>query len=205
MENFSKLSFRETLTILIPGIFIMLSITPIIAEVFNDGNVFNNSNLNLLLLSISSFFLGIILYVLDIPKNIAFFTNATPTQQLEKKLNELTIEIDKSKIHNAYFKFYDESISSVQKGKTDRLTSMYHFSMNIFISSIIVLLIYLISWFCTKNFIYYSFPIILIGILSLISTLGLFYGKRKVKYYFTRQYKSFLNSVEYQRLVSTQN
>lgn len=205
MENFSKLSLRETLTILIPGIFIMLSITPIISEVFSNGNVFDNSNLNLLLLSISSFFLGIILYVLDIPKNIQFFTNATPTKQLEKKLKELNLETDNTKIHNAYFKFYDESISSVQKGKTDRLTSMYHFSMNIFISSIIILLIYLISWFFTENFIYYSFPIILIGILSLISTLGLFYGKRKIKYYFTRQYNSFLKSEVYNNLINAQD
>jgi hypothetical protein len=205
MENFSKLSFRETLTILIPGIFTMLSITPIISEIFSDGNVFDNSNLNLLLLSMNSFFLGIILYVLDIPKKISFFDNATPTKQLEVKLKELNIGVDESKIHNAYFDFYNKCISSELKGKTDRLTSMYHFSMNIFISSLIIVLIYSIYWFFTGSFIFYFFPIILIGILSLISTLGLFYGKRKVKYYFTRQYKSFLNSDEYQRITNTQN
>jgi hypothetical protein len=203
MENFSKLSFRETLTILIPGIFIMLSITPIISEVFDDGNVFDNSNLNLLLLSISSFFLGIILYVLDIPKNIYFFNNATPTEQLNKNLKVLNIETDNFEIHNAYFKFYDELISSVQKGKTERLTSMYHFSMNIFINSLVILLIYLVYNYFTGSLIYYTYPIILIGLLSLISSLGLFYGKRKIKYYFTRQYKSFLKSAEYKHLISS--
>lgn len=205
MEDFSKLSFREILTILIPGSFIMLSITPILTEISGSVNIFDNSNLNLLLLSISSFFLGILLYILDVPKNIYFFTNATPTEQLNQNLKELNIETDNFKIHNAYFKFYDESISLVQKGKTDRLTSIYHFSMNIFISSLVILLIYMVYYFITGSFIYYTYPIILIGLLSLISSLGLFYGKRKIKYYFTRQYKSFLNSDEYQRLISTKN
>lgn len=205
MEDFSKLSFREILTILIPGSFIMLSITPILTEITSSGNNFDNSNLNLLLLSISSFFLGIILYILDYPKNIPFFKNAMPTKQIDKKLKELNTNIDVFKIHNAYFNFYDEIISSAQKGKTDRLTSIYHFSMNIFISSLIILLVYAIYWFFTGNVTFYLFPIILIGILSLISSLGLFYGKRKIKYYFTRQYKSFLESEKYTRLIEAQN
>jgi hypothetical protein len=199
MENFSKLSFRETLTILIPGIFIMFSITPIISEVFSDNIFFDNSKLNLLLLSISSLFFGIILYVLDVPKKIPFFNNAKPTEQLNKKLIELNINADKPTINNAYYDFYNKCISPDLKGKIDRVTTMYHFSMNIFISSLVVILLYSIYWFLTKSFIFYFFPIILIALLSLISALGLFYSK--VLYYFTRAYNSFLNSEEYKNII----
>lgn len=202
MENLGKLSFRETLTIMIPGVFIILSLTPLISEKLYKDLALNDSNLNLLLMAICSFLIGIILYIIDLPKNIPFFKKATPTEQISNKLKELKTTIEVTRIHNAYFQFYDKIVSVTQKDKTDRLTSIYHFTMNLFLGSLFVLLVYFACWIYTGNVSFYWIPVLLIGISSLISTLGLFYGKRKIKYYFDRQFSAFINSDNYTDLIT---
>ena len=201
MDSLNKFSLREILGIITPGVFFIFSILPIISEIVDHEYVFEKSNLNIILISISSFFTGIIIYTIDIPKNISFFNNATPTKQFEKKIKSLNLNVTNNDIHNTYFDFYDKSVSSDQKAKIERLTGMYHFSMNIFFSSIMIILVYLVSWFCTETLTVYLIPVILVGILSLVSALGLFYGKRKIRYYFNRQFNSFKKSEEYKSII----
>lgn len=201
MNSISKFSFREFLTILAPGLFFVYSITPIISLEFD--NTYDTTNLNLILIFICSFLVGILFYVIDLPKNISFFKKATPTTQLENKIKEMDITLSKSKVHNTYFKFYDKIISQVQKEKTDRLTSMYHFSSNIFLSSILVLITYSIYWLLTSSFVNYFIIMAIISLISLICSLSLFYGKKKIKYYFDKQYESFIESDDYKNLIKS--
>lgn len=188
-QNLQKISLREVLIILLPGLYFISFLAPI-KHIFGL-NELNNDFANSTILILLPFLTGIILYWIDLPKKIPFFTNNLPTHILIKELNN----IDKIEIINSYFKYYD-SLSEEEKAKTNTYTSIYHFCTNIMIVSVLLLIIY---YFSEKNN-DYQIIILLIFILSLINSLGVFFGKRKIKYMFNRQIKGFKNSNEYKRL-----
>lgn len=201
MENL-KLTFRELLTIMIPGLYVILSSIPLISNMVGMNKLeYPIHELNVLLLLVGSFLVGIIIYAVDVPKKVWFFRKAMPTEIINTKIKTQETNIGLKKIHNAYFHFYDNNVSEAQKNKTGRLTSIYHFSMNIFVSSLALLIVYFIYWSIFNYQTNYWIPVLLIGITSIITTLGLFYGERKIKYYFERQYQAFIDSDSYKKLI----
>lgn len=185
LENFG---FREIIVIIFPGLYFFSLLLPINNHVtFID---FNNSIANNVIFILLSLLLGIVLYWVDIPKKIWFFNNNLPTTILIKEFPK----IEKFKIINSYFSFYD-TISEEQRKKTDTYTSLFHFSVNISIISFALIILYII--FPPFN---YGFIAIAILILSCANIIGLFYGERKIKYMFNRQISGYKNSESFKEL-----
>lgn len=196
MKNMNKLNSREILSIFVPGAYIVLFSNLILIQDKTDA--INPIVLNVLLEFTLSLLVGLVIYIIDLPKRVWFFNNNRPTEIINKELGEISY----SKIENAFFLYYDNHVSDKQKDKTERLTSFYNFSINIFSSSLIILFLFYIN---TESYIllkYYFNINGLILIISIISSIGLFFGKRKIKYIFNRQYKSFKDSEEYNKLSS---
>lgn len=181
-KGLESFSFREIVVIIFPGIYFMALTAPItdkIGLVSLSDSVANNVSFIML-----SLLLGIILYWIDIPKKLPLFNNNLPTS----KLIEAYPNVDKIKIINCYFKFYD-TISDEQKKKTNTYTSLYHFCVNILILSLFIVIIYL--FFTPFN---YGWIALMISVISFANIIGLFYGNRKIKYMFDRQLSAFKNS-----------
>ncbi len=97
-------------------------------------------------------------------------------------------------VHNKYFQFYDDKISDKQKDITEKYTSIYHFSVNIAIASLILTLTYLATY--RLEFINsYGIFTLLILIVSIFLSYQIFFGDRKIKYMFKRQYDKFVSSI----------
>ncbi len=190
LQNFG---LREVLEILFPGIYVTSFIYLCVNEL-TTINITNNSFINGVIFSLFSILIGLIFYWINLPKKIPFFKNNLPTEKLIKNHTNIT----KTKLINAFFKYYDNAISEKQKTKTDTYTALYHFTINIALGSVILLIVY--CCFC-KNYYNHITIILIILILSIINALGLFYGEKKIKYMFDRQYNSFINSDNYKTLI----
>jgi hypothetical protein len=139
------------------------------------------------------------MYTLDIPKKMWFFKAILPTNLIEKELNGTTNNNLKSKVANSYFAFYDNKISKEQKSKTDTYTSIYHFTVNIFLLSILLLICYIfIMPDFYKNYIFYT--IILIFSISLFNSIYIIYSPKKIRYMFKRAVEKYKDSDEYKQL-----
>lgn len=184
IKLFSKFRRRETLILIIPGIYFVSLLFPL----QNNLNVDLNNNIvaNAVLFPIFALLFGLILYWLDIPKKMPFFKKNLPTTKLYKDYpNE-----DKTLIDNTYFKFYS-GLSKELLDKTDLYTSLYHFCINMSVSSLLLGVVYCIFDISSFQNLGYGSIAIIIFFISFICALGLFYGKRKVKYMFNRQYEDF--------------
>lgn len=202
INNFEKFTVREIFGTFIPGLYFTIFIGKIITPIFdvqkNDINSFDY-----FILFIVSTLIGLVIYSFDFPKKIYFFNNSTPTFLINKKIKNDNLSINEIDIRNAYFNFYDNNISSNQKVLTEKLTTLFHFSSNIFLCSILVLIIELIVKYFNytiidSNLLFFNSIVV---ILSLISVFGLFYGKNKINNLFQRQFKAFIGSDKYNDLV----
>lgn len=181
MGNLNKFSLRELLEIVIPGVYFISLLKPIVSKI---GTPIQNcsENVNLILGFLLSLIVGMIIYAIDIPKKIWFFKNNLPTKLIEKN-KKLSKDI-----HNKYFDFYDEKITAKQKSITDKYTSIFHFSVNIAVISFILSIVYAFVY-CNDFFYSYGIITLIILILSIVLSQRIFFGKRKIKYMFNRQYK----------------
>jgi len=183
-----KFSLRDSLQIILPGIYFVGLLKPIFDDL-KFTSITNSSNeVEVIVLSIFSILTGMLIYSIDIPKRVWFFKKNLPTTLINKNLSNI------DNVHNRYFQFYDDKISDKQKAITEKYTSIYHFSINIFFASSILLLIYFLvyrlSFFNT-----YGLLILIIFIMSILLSLLIFYGDRKINYMFKRQYEKFKNSL----------
>lgn len=181
-KGLESFSFREIVVIIFPGVYFMALTTPLMDKIGLSGlsdSVANNVSFIML-----SLLLGIVLYWIDIPKKLPLFNRNLPTT----KLIEAYPNVDKIKVINCYFRFYDK-ISDEQKKKTNTYTSLYHFCVNILILSLIIVALYL--FFTPFK---YGWIALSISVISFANIIGLFYGDRKIKYMFDRQFKAFQNS-----------
>ncbi len=154
--------FRETLEILFPGLYFMGIILPLMPFIGVD-NLPTESVTNITIYLILSVLIGIFIYTLDIPKRLWFFKSISPTNLIEKELKDTTDKNVRSKVANSYFSFYDKNVTKEQKGKTDIYTTIYHFSVNIFILSLILLTLYIIFMpDFYSNYIFYTLIFIII-------------------------------------------
>jgi len=187
MGNLNKFSLRELLQIVIPGVYFISLIKPIVSKI---GMPIQNysENVNLVLSFLLSLIVGMIIYAIDIPKKIWFFNNNLPTKLIERNK-----DLGKN-IHNKYFDFYDNNISDKQKGITEKYTSIFHFSVNISVVSFVLSIIYVFAY-CGDFSHSYGVITLIILILSIVLSQRIFFGKRKIKYMFTRQYEKFINSL----------
>ncbi len=80
MKNINgKFSLRETLQIVIPGLYFIGLLYPLISEMEILVIKNNNESINLIISSILSLLVGMIIYSLDLPKKLWFFKNHLPT------------------------------------------------------------------------------------------------------------------------------
>lgn len=189
MKNTSgKFSLRETLQIVIPGVYFIGLLYPLVSEVGVFVIKDSTEMTDLIISSILSLLAGMLIYSLDLPKKLWFFNMYLPTTLITKNMGN-----DKS-VHNKYFQFYDDKISDKQKDITEKYTSIYHFSVNIAITSLILTIIYLIIY---KEVFLNSYGLftLLILIVSILLTYQIFFGDRKIKYMFKRQYDKFIDSI----------
>jgi hypothetical protein len=202
INNFEKFTVREIFGTFIPGLYFTIFIGKIIMPIFdlqkNDINSFDY-----FILFIVSTLIGLVIYSYDFPKRIYFFNNNTPTYLINKKIKNDNLSITEIDIRNAYFSFFDNNISSNQKVLTEKLTTLFHFSSNIFLCSIVVLIIELVLKYFNyaiidSNMLFFNTIVV---VLSLTSIFGLFYGKNKINNLFQRQFKAFIGSDKYNDLV----
>ncbi|WP_159950921.1 hypothetical protein [Polaribacter septentrionalilitoris] len=113
-----------------------------------------------------------------------------------KKLIEDGKTIDKVNVEIFYYKFLDEVVAEKNKSITDKQTTLYHFSSNMFLCSILLLVIQVLK--CRLAFDdVISIVNLVIMIISAIGTLGLLYGKGKIRSRFKRHYTEFIDSQYY--------
>lgn len=194
----NSFSFRESLEIVFPGLYFMGLVMPLTPFIGVD-NLSKDSITNITIYFILSILIGIFFYTLDIPKKLWFFKSILPTNLIEKELKRNTDENVRSEVANSYFSFYDKNISKEQKSKTYIYTSIYHFSINIFILSLILLTLYI---FVMPNFYsnYVFYALIFIFIISLFNSVYIIYSPWKIKYMFKRAVDKYKNSDEYKQL-----
>ena len=189
MKNINgNFSLRETLQIVIPGIYLVALMTPII----NKLSLFNltdySESILFILSSIFSLILGMIIYAFDLPKRLWFFKSNLPTTKISQNLSHI------ENAHNAYFEFYDNEISDKQKDITEKYTSIYHFSVNMVLASFILTAGYVVVFF--NSFLSsYGILTLTILVLSIILTAQIFYGNKKINYMFMRQYDKFVKQL----------
>jgi len=196
----NSFSFRETLEIVFPGLYFMGLILPLMPFIGVD-NLSTESITNITIYLIMSVLIGIFFYTLDIPKKLWFFKSILPTNLIEKELKDNTDKNIRSKVANSYFSFYDKNVTKEQKSKTDIYTTIYHFSVNIFILSVILLTLYVILMpDFYSNYIFYTLSFIFI--ISLFNSFYIIYSPKKIKYMFKRTFDKYKNSDEYKQLTS---
>jgi hypothetical protein len=157
----------------------------------NDTNSFNY-----LILFVVSISIGCIIYVIDLPKRVWFFKKETPTNLIKKKLVADQKIIKDVNIKIFYYNFYDNEVSEKNKSITDKQTTLYHFSFNMFLCALLILLIQVVN--CEFNLEKGLVVVNLFLIITcFISFLALLYGKGKMKSYFQRHYIEFIDSQYY--------
>lgn len=187
-ELIDKISLREILKSFIPALYLIVFIVPALKEFYplRDIDIESFNIYNLLLLLIFTLIIGITISSLDLPKLFPPFKKLFPTEILKEEQKSKT----KTDIHIKYFKFYDDVITDADKAITEKYTSYYHFSFNLAINSLILLIVYAIIFRC--NLIYnYGFFILLTLGLSIVCVSVLLYGNKGIKYRFNRHLKSF--------------
>lgn len=178
----TKFSLRETLQYIIPGIYFIGLTTPILQE-FNLVLYLSDPKLNIIFAVLFALIIGMLIYAIDIPKRLFFFKDNLPIVLIKKNYT-LDVKI------NDYFDFYDKEISDKQKANIEKYTSIYHFSVNIFLVSFFFSIVYLIVYKC--DFLNsYGFPILIMTVLSFCLTFLIFYGKNKIKDNFQRQAEKY--------------
>lgn len=202
IDNFDKFTAREIFGTFIPGLYFTVILGKIFKPVF-DVQKNDIGSFDYFLLFILSILIGLVIYSFDFPKKIFFFNTNTPTYLINNKIQKDNLRISDIDIRNAYFNFYDNNISSNQKVLTEKLTTLFHFSSNIFLCSIIIFIVelftkYFTSFAIEKEMILFN---VIVLILSAISIFGLFYGKNKIKNIFERQFNAFINSEKYKDLL----
>lgn len=191
-ELIDKISLREILKSFIPALYLIIFIVPIFSKFSSLENIdINSFNIyNLLLIVIFTLVIGITISSLDLPKLFPLFKRLLPTEILKKESKGDDNNIN---IHIKYFDFYDNSITDNDKAITEKYTSYYHFSFNLAVSSIILLITYAIVF--GFGMIYnYGFFILLILVLSIICVFILLYSDKGIKYRFNRHIESFKKS-----------
>lgn len=190
MKKFNgDFSLRETLQIIIPGIYFIGLLNPIFLKL--DFFSFSNSSdsIELITSGVFSLIVGMMIYALDLPKRLWFFEKNLPTTLITKNLAHL------QNVHNKYFDFYDNKIADKQKDITEKYTSIYHFSVNLGLASFILTLAYLLVY--GKTFLdSYGLITLVTLILCILLTFQIFYGKKKIRYMFSRQYQKFVSSLD---------
>lgn len=187
-ELINKISLREILKSFIPALYLIIFIVPPLKELspIKIINIESFNIYNLLLLLIFTLIIGIIISSLDLPKLFLPFKRLFPTEILKEEQKSK----NKTDIHIKYFRFYDDVITDTDKAITEKYTNYYHFSFNVAINSIILLIVYAIIFGC--NLIYnYGFFILLTLIFSIICVCVLLYGTKGIKYRFNRHLESF--------------
>lgn len=196
VNTFNRFTTRDILGLFIPSLYFSY----IIFEIFSTSFSFelNNStnSFNYLILFIGSISIGSILYVVDLPKRFWFFTEELPTTLIMKKLIEDGKTIDKVNVEIFYYKFLDEVVAEKNKSITDKQTTLYHFSSNMFLCSILLLVIQVSKCRLALDDVI-SIVNLVIMIISVIGTLGLLYGKDKIRSRFKRHYTEFIDSQYY--------
>jgi len=184
---FGKFGLRETLKLLIPGFYFVSLMFPLKSTI--NIEVLDSSVANSVLFIIFTLLYGLMLYWIDIPKRMPFFKNNLPTTKLKKKYSNINEKL----VINTYFSFYD-SLPKSQLDKTDLYTSLYHFCINMSVSSLIIAFVYYVTGTYEIQVLGYGHIALFVFVISIISALGLFFGKRKIKYMFERQFEGFLSS-----------
>jgi len=189
MKNINgKFSLRETLQIVIPGLYFIGLLYPLISDMGIFVIKSSNEAIDLIISSILSLLTGMVIYSLDLPKKLWFFKNNLPTSLIAKNMG------DDKNVHNKYFQFYDDKISDKQKDITEKYTSIYHFSVNIALISLILTIIYLVIYKLEFLSSYGVFTLLIL-IVSIFLTYQIFFGDRKIKYMFERQYNKFASTM----------
>lgn len=194
-----KVSLREILKSFLPALYFIVFLIPIINQtsIFKAINTSSLDIYNILLLTLFTILVGILISAIDLAKNCFLFSNILPTKKLAKEIKN----VDKSKIYNSYFEFYDEKISSENKSIIEKYTNYYHFCFNMAIISLILVLLYFLldkGLFFTS----YALPIAILGIVSIVGVLFLLYGTRKIKYQFDSHLEKYKNSESYKSIIS---
>ncbi len=193
-KGLEKFTIRELLIIIFPGLYFTGFAIPLI-----DSSIISsldNNLANITVCAIISLMVGISLDFIDIPKKFPFFINNMPTVLLHKEFEKIEVFI----IDNKFYSYYDNNASPEEKSRANIYTSLYHFCVNIFLLSFILLFFYIFKFWDSflKS---YGVVIFIVLVFSLINSFGLFYGKGKIKYLFKRQYHKFKESESYTNLI----
>jgi len=199
MNFLNKFPTRQILIILLPGVYLALYLSDLSLQIFTEEDFPKLSiEFNILIKALFSLSFGIFIYIIDIPKKLRFVKSQLPTNRIKKEhpdLNEVLI-------HQAYFGFYDNSISEPQRTKTDGLTTLFHMGINVSAVSLFSLIITLICdyFYCVSNSNYFiHFDLFFFFI---VGSLGLFFSANRISDIFNNQYEAFLKSEEYAKLAS---
>lgn len=194
MQTIGSFSLRETLELLFPGVFLFIvfylfwmDLTPL-HVLKNQSNQFGIVLSGLFI----SILLGSIIYSLDFSKRISFFKKHLPTYRINAEFGK--------KNANDFFKFYDLNvISDKQKNNTEKLSSIFHFSVNMFVASLIAFIIEFIIYCVLENYTLNEELLVLIlimAILSFINSLMVFFCNNKLKWYYDRQFICYKKHIE---------
>ena len=196
VNTFNKFTTREILGLFIPGLYFTYMMSQeLLGDVSPDlGN--SEDSFNYLLLFIISISVGCILYIIDLPKRFWFFKEELPTTIIKKKLIEGGETINETNIKIFYYKFYDNEVSERNKSITDRQSTLYHFSANIFLCGVLVLITEIFSSRLSLDNITSLINLAVI-IMGITGVFGIFYGKGKMKSLFKRHIAEFLDSEYY--------
>jgi hypothetical protein len=199
VNTFNRFTTREILGLFIPGLYFSYMIFEKFSTSFSFELNNDTTSFNYLVLFIVSISIGCILYVIDLPKRVWFFTNELPITLIKQKLIKDGKTIDDVNVEIFYYNFYDKEVSEKNKSNTDKQTTLYHFSTNMVLCGLIILLIQVISGSFTldNGLIIVNIAIIIMGVIGL---LGLLYGKDKMRSYFQRHYTEFIDSEYYTKL-----
>lgn len=197
MYSSNKFSLRETLIILIPGIFISYYSARLL-DTFGKIPEQSSTGETSVLFFLTSIISGILIYSFDCPKRLPFFKKFLPTHLLMKDFPDLNPHQLKQK----YFQFYDKFFTEEFKAKTNIYTALYHMCLNILISGIVFLAINLLILIFTQNSTQLQFSIdsLLFAIVMLIISIQQIF-ENKIKGMFLRAFQAFRGSEEYNILI----
>ncbi len=184
----STFSFREFLTIVIPGLYLAAILSAIVQDLgIMDRLVIKSTEYTIVFLVVAVL-LGLIFYGIDMAKELWFFKEAAPIPRFIKKFS---LQEEEGKVKGAYYRFYDE-VSQEQKAKTEVYTSLYHLCINLALACVIIFIISgIAAWIMYASPLYFFLNLFLL-ILSVINAMLIF--RKRVKDMFDRQYNGFLAS-----------
>lgn len=195
----NKFSIRETLIILIPGIFSTYFFARILSSLESKVHSGFSNNSDSVLFFLFSVIVGIFIYSFDLPKKTNIFKKDLPITSLVKEFPVLK----EQDLKRVYFKYYD-SLSEEFKEKTNIYTSIYHLCLNTAFSGIILFVVNLILLLIYPSMktvlIFDIFSLAIIIVLLFVSINQLF--KNKIKGMFQRALIGFRKSKDFHNLVA---